>query len=96
METASNAIAEHALDSARRESDRQHVLNQIQQLKIAKSTSPYGVRWQTDAGNTHKKFFESASDRKYWMKLNENTMVSVETIDPHHWDSRIAKLRARV
>jgi DNA-directed RNA polymerase subunit RPC12/RpoP len=96
MHKARRDIAEHANMMAQREADRQQILNQIQHLKVAKSTSPYGVRWQNESGKARTKFFESASDRRYWMDLNEQAMTNAENIDPHHWDERIAKLTARV
>ena len=64
--------------------------DKLSTVAAAKKVAPWGVAWKTKAGKTQAKFFESQTDRDYWIglkNLNEATLIN-----PDHFDKEIAKL----
>ena len=67
--------------------------DKLSTVVAAKKVAPWGVAWKTKAGKNQAKFFESQSDRDYWVglkSLNEATLIN-----PKHFDKEIAKLSTK-
>ena len=64
--------------------------DKLSTVAAAKKVAPWGVAWKSKAGTTQAKFFESQSDRDYWVGLKN--LNEAKLINPGHFDKEIAKL----
>jgi len=62
-------------------------------LESAKAKAPWGVAWKSRAGSTQSKFFESQSDRDYWVGLKD--LREARLINPDHFDKAIDRLSSK-
>jgi hypothetical protein len=96
-------VVEQRVAEQERIDDRDAIISQIQKLKMNKSISPYGVKFNTVVGEsddvarvTRKKFFESASARNYWLQHNQDLILKSQLIEPKDWDAQIKKLQGLI
>lgn len=64
--------------------------NMINTVAAAKAKAPWGVAWKNTNGETAAKFFESATDRNYWVKLRN--LTEAKLINPDHFDKQIDQI----
>jgi len=64
--------------------------DKINTISAAKTVAPWGVAWKSALGKSQAKFFESKSDRDYWVSLK--TLSESKLIDPEHFDVQLSKL----
>lgn len=68
---------------------------QVNKLKTAKATAPFGVMWKDSKGNKQSKFFETAQLRGYWVDLNRKSLNEQRMVEPTHFDQQIKKLLSK-
>jgi len=67
--------------------------HKVSTISAAKRVAPWGVAWKSTTGRNQAKFFESQSDRDYWLKLKN--LTEAKLINPEHFDREISKISSK-
>jgi hypothetical protein len=71
----------------------EHNTRKVNTIAAAKRVAPWGVAWKSQSGRNQAKFFESQTDRDYWLKLK--SLNEAKLINPEHFDREISKISSK-